>query len=97
MKLQQDKSEYLEAATSAMQHFIERERQRHTRKVKKLKQKFAAPEVIKILHKQTQIHRVWTRSMKDLAQSQAQSCRERSNILQQLKAIQVQLLFSLHT
>jgi hypothetical protein len=27
-KLQQDKNEYLQAATSAMQHFIERERKR---------------------------------------------------------------------
>ena len=64
-RLQQDKTEYLEAATSAMQHFIERERKKFQKKVKKLTTQFSPPEVMATLQKNTRPHRFWTRSARD--------------------------------
>ena len=86
-KLQQDKNEYLEAATSAMQHFIERERKRYQKQVRKLSTKFSPPEVLASLQKNTTAHRFWTRSVRDSLEAVAKSARHRRQVLQKLQAI----------
>jgi hypothetical protein len=86
-KLQQDKNEYLEAATSAMQHFIERERKRYVKQVQRLTKKFSPPSVLKSLQQNTQVHRFWTRSVKESMESMAQNSHRRRAIVQRLRAL----------
>lgn len=86
-RLEQDKSEYLEAATSAMQHFIERERKSYQRRVQKLTTKFSPPEVMASLQKNTRAHRFWTRSVRDSLEAEAQSARARRHVLNNLQSI----------
>ena len=86
-RLEQDKSEYLEAATSAMQHFIERERKNYQRRVQKLTTKFSPPAVMASLQKNTRAHRFWTRSVRDSLEAETQSVKARRQVLNNLQSI----------
>ena len=86
-KLQQDKNSYIEAATTTMQHFVERERKRYQKQVKRLSGKFSPPEVLAALQRNTRAHRFWTRSVRDSLEALVNCSRSRRAVLEKLQSV----------